>query len=156
MGFKKTVELDYPLEKVFKVFIKTAKKDFPKFNEKDPLGAKANKKIKSGSQRTVNIRVEVTAYEKDKLYQITSVRDKLMCISTYRFEKSKDNKTLFSLEENDNKTGVFSGINEFLQNILFRKRITNKFNHLVSGLEIEIQSYDERVQKSVKKEDVNK
>ena len=73
MGFKKTVELDYPLEKVFKVFIKTAKKDFPKFNEKNPLGAKANKKIKSGSQRTVNIRVEVTAYEKDKLYQITKL-----------------------------------------------------------------------------------
>ncbi|WP_024613589.1 DUF3284 domain-containing protein [Clostridium sp. Ade.TY] len=155
MGFKKTVELDYPLEKVFKVFIKAAKKEFPKFNEKNPLGATISKKIKSGSSRTIDIRVEVTAYEKDKLYQITSVRDKLMCVSTYSFEKSGDDKTLFSLEENDNTTGMFAGINTFLQNILFRKRITDKFNQLVAGLQNEIESYDERVQKSIKKEEVD-
>lgn len=150
MGVKNTVELNYPVEEVFKVFIKLAKKDFSKFNEKNPLGATINKKTLSNSSKKVNIRVEVTGYEKDKLYQITSVRDNLMCISTYSFEKLENNKTLFSLEENDNTTGIFAGINTVLQNVLFRGRIKTKFNNLVNGLENEIKAYEDRVKSSTK------
>ncbi len=146
MSFKNTVELNYPVEEVFKIFINTAKRDFPKFNEKNPIGCAVTKKTGAYSNKKVDIRVEITDFKKNELYQITSVRDKMMFVSTYTFEKIDDNKTLFSLEESDNTTGIFGGINAFLQNFLFKKRIKRRFSFLVDGLEREIKNFREKVE----------
>lgn len=80
MGFINSTVVDYPVEEVFKVFIRTAKRDFPKFNEKDPIGSAVIKQVGTYSAKTGTLRIEITDYKLNEKYQITSVRDKMMYI----------------------------------------------------------------------------
>ncbi|MEG1482123.1 DUF3284 domain-containing protein [Clostridium sp.] len=152
MSFKNSAELDYPVEEVFKVFMRSAKKDFPKFNEKNPIGTSVTKKGGAYAGKSVDMNVEITDYKENELYQITSVRNKLAFVSTYKFERIDDNKCIFGLEESDSTAGIFKGLNAILQNFLFKKRITKRFQFLIQGLEYEMKNYREMINKNAKKE----
>ena len=151
MSFKNSVEANYPVEEVFKVFMRAAKRDFPKFDDKNPIGASVTKKGGAYAGKSVDMNVEVTDYKQNELYQITSVRNKLSFVSTYKFKKIDDNKCLFTLEESDSTAGIFKGINSMLQNLLFKSRIKKRFAFLVSGLEAEMKNYREMIEKNSKK-----
>ncbi|MCR6515097.1 DUF3284 domain-containing protein [Clostridium sp. LY3-2] len=148
MAFINSVELDYPVDEVFKVIIRTAKRDFANFNPKDPIGTYTTKTAGNYGMKQAKVRVEITDYKLNELYQITTVRDKLMFVSTYRFEDLGDSKTRFTLEESDCTEGFFKAMNGMIQNFVFKKRIKNRFSYLVQGLENEILTYREKVEKA--------
>ncbi|MEG1004283.1 MAG: DUF3284 domain-containing protein, partial [Clostridium sp.] len=102
--------------------------------------------------KSVDMNVEITDYKENELYQITSVRNKLAFVSTYKFERIDDNKCIFGLEESDSTAGIFKGLNAILQNFLFKKRITKRFQFLIQGLEYEMKNYREMINKNAKKE----
>ncbi|MGL5151317.1 MAG: DUF3284 domain-containing protein [Clostridium sp.] len=155
MGFRNSTVINYPVEEVFKVFIKVAKRDFPKFNEKDPVGCSVSKQIGAYSTKSASVRIEITDYKKDELYQITTVRDKMVYVSTYHFEKVDDDSTELLLEETEDTPGLFPGLNSMLQNLCYKGRIRKRFAFFVQGLENEIESFREKVEKhSTPKEDV--
>lgn len=67
--------LNYPVEDVFHIFIKNAKKDFSDFNEEDATGCKIQKSINTGRPNPVECTVEITGYAKNEKYQITTSTD---------------------------------------------------------------------------------
>lgn len=155
MGFINSTVVNYPVEEVFKVFIRVAKRDFPKFNEKDPVGCTVRKTVGAYSSKSAEVRIEITDYKKDELYQITTVRDKLIYVSTYRFKKIDDESTQIDLEEVENTPGLFPGLNTMLQNLVFKKRIRKRFEYFVTGLENEIEDFRHKVERhSTKKDEI--
>lgn len=58
--------LNYPVEDVFHIFIKNAKKDFSDFNEEDATGCKIQKSINTGRPNPVECTVEITGYAKNE------------------------------------------------------------------------------------------
>lgn len=155
MGFINSAVVNYPIEEVFKVFIRVAKRDFPKFNEKNPIGCSVTKKVGAYSAKSADVRVEITDFKKDEVYQITTVKDKLIYVSTYRFKKIDDENTQIDLEEVENTPGIFPGLNAMFQNLLFKKRIRKRFEYFVTGLENEIEDFRNKVSKhSTKKEEI--
>ncbi|MGL4771993.1 MAG: DUF3284 domain-containing protein, partial [Clostridium sp.] len=146
MGFRNSTVLNYPVEEVFKVFVRVAKRDFPKFNEKNPIGCSVTKQVGTYTTKSATVRVEITDYKKNEVYEITTVRDKLMYVSTYRFEAIDEESTQLILEETENTPGLFPGLNSMLQNICFKGRIKKRFAFFVQGLESEIESFREKVE----------
>lgn len=153
MAFINTVELNYPVEEVFKVFIRTAKRDFPKFNEKNPIGASVTRKAGNYSTKQSEVRVELTDYKLNEVYQITTAKNHVMFVSTYTFKKIDEYTTELTLEESDSTEGFFKGINSFMQNFLFKKRIKKRFSFLVQGLENEILEHRKKVEAAKPKKD---
>ena len=148
MGFINSTVVDYPVEEVFKVFIRTAKRDFPKFNEKDPIGSAVIKQVGTYSAKTGTLRIEITDYKLNEIYQITSVRDKMMYISTYSFEKDGEDRTKITLEETEETPGAFQIINTIIQKVLFKKTVRLRFGTYINGLESEIEKHREKVLKA--------
>ena len=72
MAFSNSAVINYPVEKVFNVFIRSAKRDFPKFNENNPVGSKVSKKVGAYSTQSATLEVEITDYKKNEIYAITS------------------------------------------------------------------------------------
>ena len=84
-SYKNEAIIDYPVEDVFKLFKKTAKRDFPRFNEKNPIGSKVERQVGSYSVKEGKMLVEITGYEEHKLYEITSRYNRTTYISRYEF-----------------------------------------------------------------------
>ncbi|MGG7178554.1 DUF3284 domain-containing protein [Clostridium paraputrificum] len=150
MAFLNSVVLDYPVEEVFRIFIRTAKRDFPKFNENNPVGCKVSKKVGAYSAQSATLEVEITGFKKNELYQITSTSSSAIYISTYDFEVVDDNSTRITLTEEDKKPGFFPGFNTLIQNIAFKGRVKRRFAYFVDSLEKEIETYRSKVEKNSK------
>ena len=103
---KASASLNYKVEEVFKVFIKAAKRDFKDFNKEDPIGCKIVKKIYSGS-RPMECTVEITDYEENAKYEITTTYGDVSCKSTYSFIQKGDGITLINFEEDQGTKGLF-------------------------------------------------
>ena len=91
--------LTYPLEDVFHIFIKNAKKDFSDFNEEDAKGCKIQKNITSGGDKPIECTIEITDYIKNEKYQITTSTNYASCVSTYYFKGQKDGTIKLEFEE---------------------------------------------------------
>lgn len=154
MGFINSTVVDYPVEEVFKVFIRTAKRDFPKFNEKDPIGSSVIKKVGTYSAKTGTLRIEITDYKLNEKYQITSVRDKMMYISTYTFDNDGENRTKITLEETEETPGAFQIVNVIIQKVCFKKTVRRRFGAFINGLEKAIEDYREKVLKAQPKGEI--
>lgn len=148
MGFINSTVVDYPVEEVFKVFIRTAKRDFPKFNEKEPIGCYVTKKVGTYSAKSGTCRVEITDYKTNELYQITSVKDKMVYVSTYSFEKDGDERTKITLEETEDTPGAFQWVNTIIQKICFKGTVKRRFSVFADALEKAIEDYREKVEKA--------
>lgn len=154
MGFRNSTVVDYPIEEVFKTFIRTAKRDFPKFNENNPIGSAVTKQVGTYSAKTGTLRIEITDYKLNELYQITSVKDKMMYISTYQFEKVDENSTQIILEETEETPGAFQLINTIIQRVCFKGTVKRRFGVFVNALEQEIEKHREKVAKAQPKDEL--
>lgn len=150
MAFSNSVVLKYPVEKVFSVFIRSAKRDFPKFNENNPTGSSVTKKVGAYSTQSVTLKVEITDYKKNELYKITSTSHDRIYYSTYEFEVVDGKFTRVTLTEEDKTKGFFSWFNVMMQNILFKNRVKRRFKFFVEGLQREVEIYDEKLAKNSK------
>ena len=150
MAFSNSVVLNYPVEEVFRIFIRTAKRDFPNFNENNPVGCKVAKKVGAYSAQSATLEVEITGFKKDELYQITSTSSTVVYISTYEFEIVDENSTRITLTEEDKKPGFFPWFNTVIQNIAFKGRVKRRFIYFAESLEKEIETYRSKVDKNSK------
>lgn len=150
MAFENSAIINYPVEKVFNVFIRSAKRDFPKFNEKSPVGCSVTKKAGAYAAQMATVKVEITAYEKNKLYEITTTANSRTYYSTYEFENLEDNKTKLTLIEEDKSSGIIPWLNVFFQNLIFKSRVKRRFTFFIEGLNREIEKYDEQLDKNSK------
>lgn len=143
------VILDYSVKDLFGIFIKVAKRDFPNFKEKTAVGTKVEKKVGAYSGKTATMTVEITDFEKDKVYEITSTSPNgQVYTSRYEFEELEENKTKISLSETEASGGIFAIINSFIVKYLFKKRINRRFEYFVKGLEAEAKDLIERRENS--------
>ena len=150
MAFSNSVELSYPVEEVFKLFIRTAKRDFPRFNEENPVGCKVNKKVGAYSAGATTMEVEITGFVKNELYQIVSTNGSVKYTSTYEFEVIDENTTRLTLIEEDEKPGIFPWFNTLVQSVLFKGRVRKRFIYFVERLEEELERYRSNIEKNSK------
>lgn len=140
--------LNYKLEDVFRIFMKNAKKDFPEFNEKDPLGCQFKKNIETGASKPVECIVEITEYIKNEKYEITTSTSFTKCVSTYMFKGQKDGTTKLIFEEKQNSDKFFSYATVWLQRFMARRTFKAKINHTVECLNNELKTYFSNIERS--------
>ena len=150
MGFSNSVILNYPVNEVFTVFIRVAKRDFPKFNENNAIGCKVIKNVGAYSVKSAKLEVEITDFKKDEIYQITSKGSSVIYISRYKFEELSEDSTRLTLFEEDKKVGFFPWFNAIIQTIAFKGRVRRRFEIFAEGLETELKLHREKLSKNSK------
>ncbi|MBE6048625.1 MAG: DUF3284 domain-containing protein [Clostridium sp.] len=150
MAFSNSAVINYPVEKVFNVFIRTAKKDFPKFNESNPIGCKIVKKVGTYSAQSAKLEVEITNFKKNELYEIKSSSPSSIYTSKYTFEVVDENSTRITLVEDDVSRGFVPWFNVLIQNLVFKGRVKKRFTIFIEGLIREIDIFDEKLAKNSK------
>ena len=133
----KTV-VDYPLERVFKVFIDLNKREIPKFNDKNPIGCSNKRTIKYVAKQKIEMIILVTDYEKNKLYEVTNSIGEDKYVSRYVFNELDSNSTEISLCEIQEAKGFTSKITLLIQKISAKKKLRDKLNNLKEILEKEL------------------
>jgi hypothetical protein len=140
--------LNYPVEDVFSIFIKIAKRDFSNFNEEDATGCKIEKSINTGRPNPIKCTVEITEYAKNEKYQITTLASYSKCVSTYNFKGQKDGNTKIVFEEiqtSDKFTGYLS---LWLQRFMARRNFKAKYNNFIDVLNNELKTYFNNIERS--------
>lgn len=152
MAFLNSAIVKYPVEEVFSVFIRTAKKDFPSFDEKNPVGTSVIKKVRGAkkSAKSPDLKVEITEYKKNELYKITSTSADTVYYSTYKFEKSDENSTMITLIEENETKGMIRWASHLLQSLSFSGKVKKRFLYFMDILEREIESMREKLEKNSK------
>lgn len=150
MAFSNSVELNYPVEEVFKLFIRTAKRDFTRFNEENPVGCKVKKKVGAYSAGSTSMEIEITQFVKNEIYQIVSTNGNVKYTSTYEFESIDENTMRLTLVEEDEKPGIFPWFNTLVQSILFKGRVRRRFIYFIERLEEELERHRANIAKNSK------
>ena len=150
MAFLNSAVIKYPVEDVFYIFVKTAKRDFPKFNENNPVGCKVQKNVGTYSTNSTQMTIEITKYEKNKVYEIMSSGNGVKYYSTYEFEEVDESSTKITLTEYHEEKGFINFFNSKLQNLLFKKRVKKRFAFFIEGLQREIEKRRENIEKNSK------
>lgn len=148
---KASAKIDYPVEDVFKVFIKAAKKDFKDFNEDDPIGCKVVKKITSSGSRNPECTVEITDYVENSKYQITTSNDKSSCVSTYKFVQKKEGYTVVYFEESQGGKGMMDGLTLMIIRFMAKRAFKQRFEAQMENLRNELKLKEENLKRSKKK-----
>lgn len=133
--------LNYPVEDVFHIFIKNAKRDFSDFNEEDATGCKIEKSIENGGPKPVKCTVEITEYEKNKKYQITTVTSYSKCISTYNFKGQRDGTTKIVFEESQTADKFFGYMSLMIMRFMVRRNFKIRYNGIIDSLNNELKIY---------------
>jgi hypothetical protein len=150
VAFSNSAVVKYPVEEVFSIFIKTAKRDFPKFNESNPIGSSVIKKVGAYSVNSANLKIEITDYKINELYQLTSTGPKTVYYSNYKFEKIDENSTRITLIEEDVSDGFITWLNRLIQGLAFSGRVKRRFIYFIETLEREIERMREKLEKNSK------
>ncbi len=79
---------------------------------------------------------KITAFEKNKVYEVTSTVDKDTYISRYEFKKINDNKTEITLIERQD-TSLISKIYITFKSFTAKKKLKTKLEKIKSGIEEE-------------------
>lgn len=136
------ITINYPLERVFKVFIDLNKREIPKFNDKNPIGCSNKRTIKYVAKQKIEMITTVTGYEKDKLYEVTNSINEDNYISKYLFNKIDDNSTEIQLNEIQDMHGLTSSLTLLFQKISAKKKLKEKANNMKVVLEKELERRD--------------
>ncbi len=139
------VTINYPLARVFKVFIDLNKREIPKFNDKDPVGCSNKRTIKYVAKQKIEMITTVTGYEKNKLYEVTNSINEDNYISKYLFNKIDDNSTEIQLNEIQDMHGFTSSLTLLFQKISAKKKLKEKANNLKEVLEKELERRDGKI-----------
>lgn len=137
--FRNETIVEYPIKKVFNVILEVAKRDFDNFDEKNAIGTSTEKTVGNYATKTSKMKVEITNYKRNEIYEVTSSQDDKVFISRYTFEKIDSNNTKIILEEYENSNGFIGGLNSFLVGFLYKKRVNRRFTYLIKGLVNEIE-----------------
>ena len=139
------VTINYPLARVFKVFIDLNKREIPKFNDKDPVGCSNKRTIKYVAKQKIEMITTVTGYEKNKLYEVTNSINEDNYISKYLFNKIDDNSTEIQLNEIQDMHGFTSSLTLLFQKFSAKKKLKEKANNLKEVLEKELERRDGKI-----------
>ncbi|ERI94405.1 hypothetical protein HMPREF1982_01041 [Clostridiales bacterium oral taxon 876 str. F0540] len=137
--YKNQAVVNYPINEVFRVFKKTAKRDFPKFNEKSPIGTRVERTAGAYSVRNGKVFVEITDYKPNEVYEITTTHDNILYKSRYEFYSIDENKTKIMLFEENHSSGYFNSFNVFVAGLFFKSRVRKRFDFLVKGLKEQVE-----------------
>lgn len=140
--------LNYPVEDVFHIFIKNAKKDFENFDENDAKGCKIEKSINTGGKVPVMCTVEITDYAKNEKYQITTSTSFSKCVSTYNFKGQKDGSTKLILEESQGTDKFIGYMSLWIQRFMARRNFKAKYNNIIDSLNNELRTYFNNIERS--------
>ncbi|WP_315075020.1 DUF3284 domain-containing protein [uncultured Clostridium sp.] len=120
--------INHSCRDIFNIFVKSAKLNFPNFKEKRAVGTYCNQK------KNKRFKVEITAFEKDKLYEITSSNKRESCTTRYHLIPLSENETKIVFTEIESDRNVFGNINSFLTSLLLGKRQPDEFNTFIKNL----------------------
>ena len=151
MGCKGSAVLEYPIDDVFNIFIKAAKRDFPNFNEDKAVGCKIEK-IMNNFTNPVKCTVEITKYVKNEKYEVTTTTTNSTCISTYTFSEVKNNTTLLKLEEEQTTANFISQLTLIIQRMLAKKQFKEGFNAFIEGINTELKRKQSNLERSKPKQ----
>lgn len=149
--FKATKSFEYPIDEVFRGFLKITKREFPKFNENNPLGLKHKKVVKNNGSTKIELVMEVTNFEKNKVYEITSRVYKDVYISRYTFNSLNENSTSVTLEEEQYAKNFVSKIALVVQGFSGGSKTRSKINRMATGVNEEIELVRRKLEKFAKK-----
>lgn len=148
---KMTGTVNYDVEDVFNHFMKNAKRDFSDFDEDNPVGCKVEKDITTGGAKPIRCTVEITAYEKNGKYEITTSNEYSKCVSTYTFVGQKNGTTKLTLSEVQTTQKFIQLTTLYLQRFLARRAFKRTFNNIIDVLNNELRVYFENLERSKKK-----
>lgn len=148
---KMTGIVNYEVEDVFNHFIKNAKRDFSDFNEENPVGCKVEKNITTGGPKPIKCTVEITGYEKNAKYEITTSNEYSKCISTYLFMGQKDGTTKLTISEKQTTQKFVQLTTLYFQRFLARRTFKKSFQNIIDVLNNELRVHFENIERSKKK-----
>ncbi|MGL5087354.1 MAG: DUF3284 domain-containing protein [Clostridium sp.] len=149
--FKVTKSFEYPIDEVFRGFLKITKREFPKFNENNPLGFKHKKVVKNNGNTKIELIMEVTKFEKESVYEITSKVYNDIYISRYTFNAIDDESSSVILEEEQYAKNFVSKIALIIQGITGGSKSQQKINRMATGITEEIEIIRRKIEKNSKK-----
>lgn len=152
MGCKGSAVLEYPVNDVFNIFVKAAKRDFPNFNEDNAVGCKLEKTM-SNFANPVKCTVEITKYVRNEKYEVTTTTANSTCVSTYTFSEGKNNTTLIKLEEEQTTSNFMSQMTLIIQRMLAKKQFKEGFNAFIDGIDTELKRKQANLNRSKPKND---
>ena len=139
-----SINLNYPIERVFKVFIDLNKKEMPKFNDKNPTEVRYKKVIKQVGKQKIEMETSITGYEKNKLYEVTNSISNDKYISKYEFKEINSNSTEILLSETQEMMGFTSSLTLLFQKFNAKKKLKSKMEGIKEVLEEELERRDGR------------
>ncbi len=138
--FKNQKVVDFPVEVVFAIFVKLAKRDFKEFNLKNPTLSSAIRKVGTYSVKEGKLLVKITEFKLNEIYEITSSTATNTYVSRYELTKISPNSTKITLIEKDISVGAMNLINTFIAMIFFKGRVKKRFKYLIEGFIDEIKN----------------
>ena len=148
---KMTGTVNYEVEDVFKHFIKNAKRDFSDFNEDNPVGCKIEKDITTGGAKPIRCTVEITGYEKNGKYEITTSNEYSKCVSTYTFVGQKDGTTKLTISEKQTTQKFVQLATLYIQRFFARRAFKRTFKNIIEVLNNELRIHFENIDRSKKR-----
>ncbi|HBE9445237.1 DUF3284 domain-containing protein [Clostridioides difficile] len=118
--FKIEVLLKYSAKDIFNIFTKSARLNFPNFNEKKA--------------------VDTFVQQKNRVYEIKTSNKRESIITRYELIHIDLENTKLIFTENRSERNVFGKINSVLVRILFGKRQPEEFNKFIKNLEMELEN----------------
>jgi uncharacterized membrane protein len=137
--YTRSIVINKPIEKVFKVFIDLNKKQMPKFNDKNPTEVSYKKVIKNVGKQKIEMVTSITGYEKNKLYEVTNTINSDKYVSKYIFNKIDSDSTEIVLNEKQEMYAFSSAVALFFQKITAKKKLKAKMEGIKEALEEEIE-----------------
>lgn len=136
--YKGNIIINYPIEKVFKVFIYLNKQQIPKFNDKNPTEVSYKKVVKTVGKQKIEMVTTITGFEKDNLYEVTNTINKDKYVSRYEFKGIDSSSTEISLSESQEIYAFSSSLTLLFEKITAKKKMKNKLEGIREALELEI------------------
>lgn len=132
--FKTEILLKHSAKDIFNIFIKSARLNFPNFNEKKAVGTfvqqKNNKRFK----------IEITNFEKNRIYEIKTSNNRESIITRYELVHIDLENTKLIFTESESERNIFGKINSAFVRILFGKRHPEEFNKFIKNLERDLKN----------------
>lgn len=141
-SYNKNITINYPVERVFKVFIDLNKREIPKFNDKNPKGISHTRTLKYIAKKKIEMTTTVTEYEKNKLYEVTNTIELDNYVSRYEFIELSPSSTEIKITETQNMHGFGSWIMLLLEKFKAKKKLNEKTEGIKLALEAELERRD--------------
>lgn len=138
--FKNQKVVNYPVEEVFAVFVKLAKRDFENFNLKNPTQANAIRNVGAYSVKEGKLLVKISDFKLNEVYEITSSTPTHTYVTRYELVPVNKDATNIVLVEKDISVGPLNLINTFVAMIFFKGRVKKRFKFVIEGFIKEIEN----------------